>query len=94
MNKLQLIENESGNIAVQGTALYKFLELAPNHWIKWSNKNILKNIFSTENIDYQTMKSPKGGIDYSLSLEFAKKISMQCRTRKGKFRTVRTKYLQ
>ncbi len=80
---LQIIESENGNIAVQGTAIYKFLELPPNHWIRWSNKNILKNIFSTENVDYQTMKTPRGGIDYSLSLDFAKKLSMQCRTPKG-----------
>ncbi len=83
MNELQLIENESGNIAVQGTALYKFLELEPSHYLRWSNKHIVNNPFAIENTDFYLINSPQRRNDFVLSLDFAKKLSMQCRTPKG-----------
>lgn len=32
--------------------LYAFLELDPSNFSRWCSKNIVKNKFSTENVDY------------------------------------------
>lgn len=34
--------------------LYSFLELDPSNFSKWCNRNIIKNKFATENVDYFT----------------------------------------
>ena len=65
--------------------LYSFLELDPSNFSKWCNRNIIKNKFATENIDYfrvvikyesaKNVKS-KERTDYKLTSDFAKKLSM------------------
>lgn len=71
--------------------LYQFLELAPSHYSRWCNKNIVKNPFAEEGVDYFIINSPhrasltgRGNTkDYKLSANFSKKLSMTCQTAKG-----------
>lgn len=64
--------------------LYAFLELDPSNFSRWCSKNIVKNKFSTENVDYfpfviqdeRIIKNPKPKTNYRLTADFAKKLSM------------------
>lgn len=70
--------------------LYAFLELNPSNFASWCRRNITRNKFATENEDYivfvvgnENLKlggRPK--IDYKLTSEFAKKLSMTGNTEK------------
>ena len=62
--------------------LYAFLELEPKNFSRWCNTNIKNNKFATENEDYilfviqEERHNPKPKIDYKLTSDFAKKLSM------------------
>ena len=63
--------------------LYSFLELDPSNFSRWCSRNITKNKFATENIDYEVFvikeENLSGGrpkTDYRLTSDFAKKLSM------------------
>lgn len=70
--------------------LYAFLELDISNFSRWCRKNITKNKFATENVDYIVFvikdEKPKLGgrpkTDYKLTSEFAKKLSMTGNTEK------------
>ena len=70
--------------------LYTFLELDVSNFSRWCRKNITKNKFATENVDYIVFvikdENPKLGgrpkTDYKLTSEFAKKLSMTGNTEK------------
>ena len=40
--------------------LYQFLELDPSHYSRWCNRNIVKNPFAEEGVDYWMASSPPG----------------------------------
>lgn len=75
--------------AVEAKELYEYLGLNMAHWSRWSLANIAKNPFALEGTDYgvyTSMVNADGGrptTDYALSIDFAKKLSMQVRTKKG-----------
>ncbi|MEN5306819.1 antA/AntB antirepressor family protein [Chryseobacterium cucumeris] len=88
MKQLITIQEHNGNNAVSARELHKFLEVKDKFtdWIK----RMLEYGF-VENTDYQGLsdfsEKPKGGrpsIDYALSIDCAKEISMIQRTEKGK----------
>lgn len=62
--------------------LYNFLELHPSAFSRWCTKNIKNNKFASENRDYiifnTYVEKSKGRpkIDYKLTTDFAKKLSM------------------
>ena len=64
--------------------LYAFLELEPKNFSHWCLRNIKKNKFAVENEDYivfvfENENLKKGGrpkIDYKITSDFAKKLSM------------------
>lgn len=63
--------------------LYEFLELNPSNFTKWCKRNIENNNFASENVDYvrlvleyESAVKGKTRIDYKLSSDFAKKLSM------------------
>lgn len=90
MKELIKIHDNNGTKAVSAKELYINLGLAPNHWSRWYNKNIIKNKFAIENEDWflftlegSETKRGKFGKDFVLSIDFAKKICMLSRTPKG-----------
>ena len=74
---------------VSAKELYIFLGYDISQWSRWSNKNISKNEFAIENVDYQLLdikSSSNNGTfikDFALSLDFSKRLSMMARTEKG-----------
>lgn len=67
------------------SSMHAFLELHPSNFPKWCKRNIEKNSFVTENIDYfkfvvqyESVNNikPKIRTDYKITLDFAKKLSM------------------
>lgn len=62
--------------------LYTFLGLEPKNFSRWCNTNIKNNKFALEEEDYfpfvieEERYNPKPKIDYKLTSEFAKKLSM------------------
>jgi len=70
--------------------LFEFLEQRPKDFSRWCSRNILKNTFAEENIDWIINRRPaenssagRPSIDYLLSVNLAKKICMQSPTLKG-----------
>lgn len=72
--------------AVDAKELYQNLGLHNANWKRWHVSNIKENPFATEGVDYQgfiIMMSGNETQNYLLSIDFAKKLSMQVRTKKG-----------
>lgn len=68
--------------------LYKFLELDVSNYKRWAMKNIERNPYGEENIDYFpfVVNDECGGqatVDYKLTANFAKKLSMMTSSPKG-----------
>lgn len=86
MNQLINITENNGNKAVSARELYQYLGYNASQWKRWYEKNISKNEFAIENFDYQTLDIMSNGNatkDFSLSIDFAKRIAMMARTEKG-----------
>ena len=75
--------------AVDAKDLHQALGLHPAKWSEWSKNNITNNPFALEGIDYGVYNpelNTQGGrptTNYYLSIDFAKKLAMQVRTKKG-----------
>lgn len=93
MEQIIKITEQNGKQAVSARELYEKLGFDLSNWSKWSQKNILFNEFSlrgedwipivlSTNVDNQLF-NPKPSQDYSLSIDFAKKICMLARTARG-----------
>ncbi|WP_196592452.1 antA/AntB antirepressor family protein [Pectinatus frisingensis] len=88
MNALIKIQ-DSGRISAKD--LYGFLELDKSNFIRWCKMNIQDNQFASENTDYLRLvtndETPTGGkiqrTDYSLSIDFAKKLCMISKSPRG-----------
>ncbi len=68
--------------------LYSFLELNYNNYARWTKTNLIENPFATENIDYFPiiLNEECGGqstVEYKITSEFAKQLSMLCKNKKG-----------
>ncbi|MEG2289645.1 MAG: antA/AntB antirepressor family protein [Clostridium sp.] len=64
--------------------LYSEMELNKAHWARWYSKNIINNEFFKEDKDWEvvtlkatTEKGGQVGKDFSVSIEFAKHLTMQ-----------------
>jgi len=87
MNELiKVTTSEGGKQVVSAKELYSFLELEKAHWKRWTNKNIVKNVYAVENTDWQGFTIEVNGNqtqDYVITLDFAKRLAMMARTEKG-----------
>ena len=66
--------------------LYLNVGMSKPHWSKWCKKNVIENIFFSENEDYQTFFTMANGnetIDFSCSVDMAKHLIMQMPTEKA-----------
>lgn len=71
--------------------LYEFLQLDKSHYKRWYTKNILKNNFATENIDYFIVSlegepkkyNPNPTLEFKLTTDFAKQLSMTVKNERG-----------
>ena len=88
MDELIKIIDNNGKKAVSARELYNELGLAEQHWVRWYRKNITANQFAIENEDFVQLPSMGRTVDFALSIDFAKKLSMLARTDAGeKIRT-------
>lgn len=86
MKDLIKVTEKEGKQIVSARNLYIFLGLDKSQWARWSKKNIEGNSFMIENEDWQgfdIMSSGNKTKDYAITLEFAKRISMMAKTKKG-----------
>lgn len=77
--------DESGHTTAR--ALYDFLELAPSQFSRWAKNNIESNEFYEENTDWWGFDIVSNGNkckDYRLTTDFAKHLSMESHSAKGK----------
>ncbi len=75
---------------VSAIELYNFLGYGENNWVRWYKVNITENPFALENVDFTSLllkrsENSKGnfGLDFLITIDFAKKLCMQARTEKG-----------
>lgn len=86
MQLLNIQEHKDMIQAVDAKELYQKLGLHIANWRRWHVSNIKENLFATEGVDYQgfiIMMNGNETQNYLLSIEFAKKLSMQVKTKKG-----------
>lgn len=68
-------------------ALYEFLGLAPSQFARWSKQNIENNEFYEENSDWVGFDIVSNGNkcrDYRITTDFAKHLSMESHSERGK----------
>lgn len=88
MKELIKITENNGKKAVSARELYNFLSIDDgSHFAEWGRRNI-EEIF-IENVDYQSLRyvgenGGRPGIDYALSIDCAKHVSMMSRCERGK----------
>lgn len=66
--------------------LYEFLELAKGQFSRWAKTNIIDNPFAENGVDYGGFDIDVEGnktVDYRLTANFAKKLSMQGKTERA-----------
>jgi phage anti-repressor protein len=88
MNELIKVDSSGMTTAKE---LYEFLELNISNFSKWCKTNIVDNKFAEENVDWLRLvlndETPTGGkierIDYSVTIDFAKKLCMVSKSLKG-----------
>jgi phage anti-repressor protein len=93
MKDLLNIKNQLiGGVSVQAVSareLYIGLGLPVSNWARWSNKNILKNEFFKQGIDFialfpmKNTTNPNPTVDYGITIDFAKHLTMMARTAKS-----------
>ena len=91
MNELIKISDYNGKKAVSARELYTFLGYDETQFSRFFDSKIRLNEFAVEGIDYQYLdiyvEMPNGGHrvikDCSLTLDFAKKLAMISKTKKG-----------
>lgn len=87
---IKIKQSPKGTAVVSARELYDGLGFDASHWAKWYDKNIIKNQFVTENEDWAVFalsaKTSEGGRptkDFTITLDFAKRLAMQAKTEKG-----------
>lgn len=86
MQELIKITEQEGKQAVSARELYEFLGFNKAVWKRWYEKNIVKNPYAVEYEDWEGFNIELNGnetMDFALSLDFAKRLSMLARTDKG-----------
>ncbi len=104
---IETIKTEDNKEAILCSVLYDNLGLQHQKFADWSRRNLLNSKFAIENVDFIQYKSlnsskedltrnnsnfPKRRKDYILTIDFAKRLAMMCRTEKGE--EVRTYFLK
>lgn len=81
------IQNQpDGTQRVSAREMYQNLGLDATHWKRWANKNIEKNPFANEGLDwvgFAIMANGNQTKEYALTIDFAKKLCMLTRTEAG-----------
>jgi phage anti-repressor protein len=96
---IKIQQTKEGQNVVSAREIYDYLELNPTQWKRWAVRNIEKNPFASEGVDWVGLeiksnekgfcsplsraKNSNGAKDYAITMEFAKKLSMQARTERG-----------
>jgi anti-repressor protein len=90
MQQLIKINTDTNGINnVSARELYDVLGYDKSQWKRWYTKNIIDNQFAIENTDwvgFDIMSSSNNGsqtMDFAITVDFAKKLSMLARTKKG-----------
>ncbi len=84
------LQQKDGKYVVSARELHNFLGFDSSNWVKYYKVNITENSFAVENVDFtslvlSTSENSKGnfGLDFLITIDFAKKLAMQARTEKG-----------
>lgn len=83
---IKIEKSQGGKQVVSARELYDFLELDKSHWTRWYKKNIIDNPFALENQDwvgFAIMANGNETKDFSVTVDFAKRLAMMTRTEKG-----------
>jgi len=87
MNELiKVTTSEGGRQVVSARELYDFLEMDKSQWKRWYAKNIVKNGFAAEKVDWVALDIMSNGNatkDFVITLDFAKRLAMMARSEKG-----------
>ena len=87
MNELiKIVSKEKGVQTISAKELYLFLGMDKSQWSRWAKRNIEDNEFVCSGEDwvrFDTMSNGNPTVDYEITLDFAKRISMMARTEKG-----------
>jgi anti-repressor protein len=87
MNQIiEIKKSEGGKDVVSARELYEALGLNKSHWSRWSQQNIVDNPFAIEKTDYvgfAIMVNGNETLDFAITLDLAKKISMTVKNEKG-----------
>jgi anti-repressor protein len=86
MNAMPKIFEENGKKAVSARELYESLGLNKAVWSRWYKTNITENSFAIEGEDwigFNMMLNGNESQDFTLSIDFAKKLVMLARTAQG-----------
>lgn len=87
MEELIRIKKTNQGEAVSARELYEFLGLNLAHWKRWYNKNIVKDDFFTDKVDYDTFTIMVNGnktLDFAITMDMAKELAMMSRSKKGR----------
>lgn len=84
---IKIKTNDKGTKAVSAKELYEFLGMNSAVFARWAKKNIEENPFAFENTDWAMLNimlsNGNPAKDYSLTVDFAKRLAMMARTEKG-----------
>jgi anti-repressor protein len=86
MQELIKITEKKGKKAVSARELYRFLYEDNGHYARWANASIAGNMFAVNGEDFEGFAIVANGnetIDYALTIDFAKRLSMMARSEKG-----------
>ena len=84
---IEIVLGVDENGMTTARALYDFLELAPTQFARWAKQNIESNEYFEENTDwwgFDIVSSSNKCKDYRLTTDFAKHLSMESHSSKGK----------
>ena len=85
MRELIHITEKNGQQLVSARELYSYLEYNISQWKRWYIKNIVQDDFFEEGKDYTPLDLMSSStIDFALTLDMAKELSMLARNEKGK----------
>jgi anti-repressor protein len=83
---IKITTNEQGSSVVSARELYEYLGFDSKNWKRWYHKNIERNPFAFEKVDWSGFFIEKNGNptkDFAITTDFAKRLSMMARTEKG-----------
>ena len=86
MELIKITTNDKNQQVVSAKELYLALGFDKSQWSRWSKQNIIENPFSIKDEDwvgFDIMSNGNQTVDYALTLDFAKRISMMAKTEKG-----------